>query len=238
MDYDLALVNIMKVREIDPSDMAASRLEEQISAFSTNVISLPRINSEEIRGIFRTGDWLLYSIFKGKKDDEFDIGPVIVQYGKGVEKLLYETILSSIRETIRSNPIFVDPTSEDIRQPFWAGDKDKKIPPIPGTVKTVVGRMKRSIGLGQWKKMIQEIRSKKSNPLAAEFLGLLMETGISDEEFSRIGELCFSLSLERNGASHSTFYEYDVVMGKRKEIVGIVNEIISILSNKTSKISS
>jgi tetratricopeptide (TPR) repeat protein len=237
MEYDLALIEIKKVREMDPSNKAISRMEDQVLVFSTSVISLPRISSEEIRGIFRTGDWLLYSIFKGRKDGDFDIGPVIVQYGKGVEKFLYESILSSIRDKIRSDPIFLDPESKNIRKSLWEGDKSKKIPPIPGTIKTVVGRAKRSIGLGQWKKMIREIRSKKANPLASEFLGLLKETGFSEAEFSRIGELCFALSFERNGAAHSTFYEYDEVMEKRKEIVGIINEIISIISNKNSQIS-
>jgi len=237
MEYDLALIQIKKVKEMDPSDALASRMEKQILIFSTNVISLPRINSEEIRGIFRTGDWLLYSIFKGRDEGEFDIGPVIVQYGKGVEKILYESILLPIRDNIRSDPIFMETDKENIRKSFWVGDKQKKIPSMPGTLKTILGRTKRSIGLGQWKKMISEIRSAKANPLASEFLGLLMETGISKEEFSRIGELCYSLSVERNGAAHSTFYEYNEVMDKRKEIVGIVNEIISIISSKNSLIT-
>ena len=61
------------------------------------------------------------------------------------------------------------------------------------------------------------------------FRDLMEERGYSEEVIGRIGDLCRTLSLERNGAAHISFYSRDEVMEKRGEMVGVINEVIGIV---------
>ncbi|QYZ78062.1 tetratricopeptide repeat protein [Methanofollis formosanus] len=231
MEYDRALASIKKACEIDPENDRLRQMEEEITRMSANVISLSRIDSEEVRSVFRTGDWLLYSVFTGPERASYDLGPVVIQYGKGVEKMLYETILLPIREQIRQDSRFCTTPGIGIRSAFWKGSDEKKIPALPFTLKTVLGTPEKSLALGQWDKLVSDIRKTHKNPLSLKFLNMMEEKGFSEEVINRIGSLCRDLSLERNGAAHLSFYSRDEVMEKRREMVTIINKIIGILSD-------
>ena len=99
MEYDRASADISKACELDPENEAYQELKEEIDKLSAHVIGLPRIDSEEIRSIFRTGDWLLFSVYKGpERGIRYRAGCYPVR--KGVEKLLHESLLLPIRERI------------------------------------------------------------------------------------------------------------------------------------------
>lgn len=229
MEYDRAIGDLKRASELDPGNAVYKRMEKEVTGLSSHVITLSRINSEEVRAVFRTGDWLLYSVFTGPERASYDLGPVMIQYGKGVEKMLYETVLCPVREQIRQDARFCPVPGSGIEGRFWTGSKEEKIPPLPFTLKTVLGNAEKSLSLGQWENLVSDIRRTSGNPLSRTSLDLMEERGFSEEVIRRIGALCRALSLERNGAAHISFYMRDEVMEKRGEMVALINEIIGIV---------
>ena len=230
MEYNRASADINKACELDPENEAYQELKEEIDKLSAHVIGLPRIDSEEICSIFRTGDWLLFSVYKGPEREVYDIGPVVIQYGKGVEKLLHESLLLPIRERIRSDNMFCSDSHDGVRALFWKGSDEKKIPRLPFTLKTVLGNDEKSLALGQWGYLSNDIRKTRANPVTRAFSDMLHERGFSMKTLNELGKLCRDLSFERNGAAHISFYSRDEVMEKRGEMVKIINDIIGIVS--------
>lgn len=234
MEYDRAIADIGRACELDPKNKVYRELKEEIKKLSAHVISLPRIGSEESRSIFRTGDWLLFSVYKGPERGIYDLGPVVIQYGKGVEKLLHESLLLPIRERIRSDNMFYSDPQNGVRAMFWKGSDEKKIPPLPFTLKTVLGNDEKSLALGQWGYLSNDIRKTRANPVTQAFSDMLQERGFAMKTLNELGKLCRDLSFERNGAAHISFYSRDEVMEKRGEMVKIINDIIGIVSRSGS----
>jgi len=230
MEYDRAITDIGRACELDPANEVYQEMKKEIGTLSAHVISLSRISSEEIRSIFRTGDWLLYSVYKGPEREIYDIGPGVIQYGKGVEKLLHETLLLPNRERIRSDNRFCNDSKDGVRPIFWKGSEWEKIPPLPFTLKTVLGNDEKSLALDQWGHLGSDIQRGRANPVTREFSALLQEQGISMKILADLGKLCRDLSLERNGAAHISFYSRDEVMEKRGEMVKVINDIIGRVS--------
>lgn len=230
MEYDRAIADIGRACGLDPANEVYQEMKKEIDTLSAHVISLSRISSEEIRSIFRTGDWLLFSVYKGPEREVYDIGPVVIQYGKGIEKLLHDSLLLPIRERIRSDNMFCSDPHDGVRAMFWKGADEKKIPPLPFTLKTVLGNDEKSLALGQWGYLSNDIRKTWANPVTRAFSGMLQERGFSMKTLNELGKLCRDLSFERNGAAHISFYSRDEVMEKRGEMVKIINGIISIVS--------
>ncbi|NVO66447.1 tetratricopeptide repeat protein [Methanofollis tationis] len=231
MEYERARADLKRASELDPGNADYQRMEEEVAGLAAHVITLPRINSEEVRSVFRTGDWLLYSVFTGPERASYDIGPVVVQYGKGVEKMLYEEVLHPVRERIRQDARFCPAPGSGVEGRFWNGLKEEKIQPLPFTLKAVLGNAEKSLSLGQWANLVSDIKKTDCNPVTRAFRDLMEERGYSEGVIGRIGGLCRTLSLERNGAAHISFYSRDEVMEKRGEMVGVINEVIGILSN-------
>ena len=229
MEYNHAIADIGRACELDPGNKVYRELKEEIEKLSAHVIGLPRIASEEIRSIFRTGDWLLYSVYKGPEREIYDLGPVVIQYGKGVEKLLHESLLLPIRERIRSDNVFCDNPHSGIRAKFWYGLDEEKVPPLRSALRTVLGNDEKSLALGQWGYLSNDIKKTQANPVTRAFSDMLQKRGISMEILKELGKLCRDLSLERNGAAHISFYSRDEVMEKRGEMVKIINDIIGIV---------
>jgi len=230
MEYERALTALKRARDLDPENTNYRKMEEEVAGLAAHVIALPRVASEEVRAVFRTGDWLLYGVFTGSERASYDLGPVVIQYGKGVEKMLYEEVLRPLREQIRQDARFCPASGSGIEGLFWKGSKEEKIPLLPRTLKAVLGNPEKSLSLGQWANLVSDIRKTIRNPLTRAFRDLLGERGFSEEVIGHIGALCRALSLERNGAAHISFYSRDEVMEKRGEMVGMINEIIGILS--------
>jgi len=230
MEYGRAIADIGRACELDPDNEAYRDLKEKIDTLSAHVISLRHISSEEICSIFRTGDWLLFSVYKGPEREIYDLGPVVIQYGKGVEKLLHESLLLPIRDRIRSDNRFCNDSKDGVRAIFWKGSDEKKIPPLPFTLKTVLGNDEKSLALGQWGNLSNDIRRTQANPVIRAFSDILQERGFSMQTLEELGKLCRDLSLERNGAAHIAFYSRNEVMEKRGEMVKIINDIIGIVT--------
>ncbi|WAI00950.1 tetratricopeptide repeat protein [Methanogenium organophilum] len=235
MEYDLAEGAIRQARLIDPNNTDYRKMEEEIKTLASHVISLKRIESVEVKKIFRTGDWLLFSVFNAQERDEYDIGPVVIQYGKGVEKMLYDVILRPIRETMRRNTSYIMPDG-GVKKELWNGSKS--IARLPPSLKSVFGKREKSLALGQWEHLMKDIGKAKTNPVASCFGKMLAENGFDESKLNKIGRLCSDLSYERNGAAHISFYTREEVQEKRGEMVTIINAIIGLVPQRVGNDSS
>ncbi len=228
MEYDHALKAINRACDIKPENVQYKEIERQIRELSGQVISLVRIDSEEIKSMFRTGDWLLFAVFVGGSHSSYDIGPVVVQYGKGVETLLFNHILKPVREKIRANPEYTN--KKGLKPIYWYGSKENKINSLPPALKTILGNEEKTLSLGQWTFLRKDLDNIGNNSIIQSFNDILEEMGVNKETLNEVGIRCGELSSERNGAAHSTFYTRDEVMGKRQEMVNNINSIINSVS--------
>ncbi|MDD3068253.1 MAG: tetratricopeptide repeat protein, partial [Acholeplasmataceae bacterium] len=231
MEYDSALNELVQLQKMSPQNSKYLELAEYIKSLNSGVIGVKRISSIPIKKIFATGDWLLMEVFNGEERGEYDLGPVLVQYGKGTERLLYEYVLKNIREAIRNDSEFTQVKENgetNIIKKYWKGDKNKNIPQLPNALKGILGIKEKTLALGQWGRLEEDLKAY-DNPLVKKISNLLEESGYGPELLNKIGDLCTDLSNDRNGAAHSTFYTREDVMKKRGEIVAIVNNIIDIV---------
>ncbi|MDD3915171.1 MAG: hypothetical protein PHF76_11060 [Bacteroidales bacterium] len=231
MEYDSALNELVQLQKMSPQNSKYLELTEYIKSLNSGVIGVKRISSIPIKKIFATGDWLLMEVFNGEERGEYDLGPVLVQYGKGTERLLYEYVLKNIREAIRNDSEFTQVKENgetNIIKKYWKGDKNKNIPQLPLALKGILGIKEKTLALGQWGRLEEDLKAS-DNPLVKKISNLLEESGYGPELLKKIGILCANLSSDRNGAAHSTFYTREDVMKRRGEIVVIINNIIDIV---------
>ncbi|MDD3068314.1 MAG: tetratricopeptide repeat protein [Acholeplasmataceae bacterium] len=231
MEYDSALNELVQLQKMSPQNSKYIELAENIKALNSGVIGVKRISSIPIKKIFATGDWLLMEVFKGEERGEYDLGPVLVQYGKGTERLLYENVLKNIRQAVRNDSEFIqikENGETTIIKKYWKGDKNGNIPQLPNALKGILGIKEKTLALGQWGRLEEDLKAY-DNPLVKKISNLLEESGYGPELLNKIGGLCADLANDRNGAAHSTFYTREDVMKKREEIVAIVNYIIDIV---------
>lgn len=221
-DYVNALAYIKKAITNDPESEIYKRMEENISSLLSSCISFDLIQSDTVKQILHTGDWLFFSAFNGSNSEKYDLGPIIVQYGKGVERYLYESVLAPIKTKIQTDKKF----SKNGRI------LKKYFDPLPASLKAILGIEDKTLALGQWIYLDNDMSSVKDNELVKQFIIYLENMGVSFDNRQKIGEFCKNLSYERNGAAHITFYTHEEIANKRNPIIKIINEIIGLVSRE------
>jgi hypothetical protein len=197
-------------------------MEENISSLLSSCISFDLIQSDAVKQILHTGDWLFFSAFNGSNSQEYDFGPIIVQYGKGVERYLYESVLAPIKTKIRADERYCN-NREKLMKYFDT---------LPTTLKVILGNEDKTLALGQWIYLDNDMSCVKDNELVKQIIMYLENMGMNSDNRKKIGELCKNLSHERNGAAHITFYTHDGITNKRNPIIKIINEIIGLVSRE------
>ncbi|MDD4468974.1 MAG: hypothetical protein PHR29_03435 [Acholeplasmataceae bacterium] len=221
-DYGNARTYIKKARTYDPESEIYKKIEENISSLLSSSISFDLIQSDAVKQILHTGDWLFFSAFNGANSQEYDFGPIIVQYGKGVERYLYESVLAPIKTKIRDDERYCK-NRWILKQYFDT---------LPTTLKVILGIEDKTLALGQWIYLDNDMGSVKDNELVKQFIMYLENMGMNSGNRKKIGELCKNLSHERNGAAHITFYTHEGITNKRNPIIKIINEIIGLIARE------
>ncbi|WP_167815568.1 hypothetical protein [Methanocorpusculum sp. GPch4] len=221
-DYVNALTYIKKAITNDPESKIYKKMEENISSLLSSSISFDLIQSDAVKQILHTGDWLFFSAFNGSNSQEYDFGPIIVQYGKGVERYLYESVLAPIKTKIRDD--------ERYCKNRWV--LKKYFDTLPTTLKLILGIEDKTLALGQWIYLDNDMSSVKDNEVVKHFIMYIENMGMNSDNRKKIGELCKNLSYERNGAAHITFYTHEEIANKRNPIIKIINEIIGLVSRE------
>lgn len=221
-DYRTALSYIKEARVYDSESENYKEMEMNISSLLSSSISFNLIQSDAVKQILHTGDWLFFSAFNGSNSQEYDFGPIIVQYGKGVERYLYESVLAPIKTKIRDDESFCK-NGRILKKYF---------DPLPASLKVILGIEDKTLALGQWIYLDNDMSSVKDNKLVKQFIMYLENMGMNFDNRQKIGELCKNLSHERNGAAHITFYTHEGITNKRNPIIKIINEIIGLIARE------
>ena len=187
-------------------------IKQNIDSFKGEYISFKKIKSAEAYRIMKTGDHQYFNAYKNQQDDdELDYSPIIIQYGKAVEKLLDDTVTRHLRDCLQPDEI------KGLRK----------------GLQHIFGDAKKSVSLGIWHEFyanLPKIKNKNlSDKLCNEYYSLL-----SKEDRENLGKYCSGLAELRNGAAHITFNSKEDVDEQRKKVVNLINSIIDI----TAKIPS
>ena len=181
-------------------------IKQNIDSFKGEYISFKKIKSAEAYRIMKTGDHQYFNAYKNQQDDdELDYSPIIIQYGKGIERLLDDTVTRHLRDCLQPDEI------KGLRK----GLQD------------IFGDAKKSVSLGIWHEFyanLPKIKNKNlSDKLCDEYYSLL-----SEENRENLGKYCLGLAELRNGAAHITFNSKEDVDEQRKKVVNLINSIIDI----------
>lgn len=187
-------------------------IKQNIDSFKGEYISFKKIKSAEAYRIMKTGDHQYFNAYKNQQDeDELDYSPIIIQYGKGIERLLDDTVTRHLRDCLQPDEI------KGLRK----------------GLQHIFGDAKKSVSLGIWHEFyanLPKIKNKNlSDKLCDEYYSLL-----SEEDRENLGKYCSGLAELRNGAAHITFNSKEDVDEQRKKVVNLINSIIDI----TAKIPS
>ena len=181
-------------------------IKQAIDSFKGEYISFKKINSPVAYRMMQTGDHLYFEAYKNlQDDDELDYSPIIIQYGKAVEKLLDDTVTRHLRDCLQPDEI------KGLRK----------------GLQHIFGDAKKSVSLGIWHEFyanLPKIKNKNlSDKLCDEYYSLL-----SEENRENLGKYCLGLAELRNGAAHITFNSKEDVDEQRKKVVNLINSIIDI----------
>ncbi len=181
-------------------------IKQNIDSFKGEYISFKKIKSAEAYRIMKTGDHQYFNAYKNQQDeDELDYSPIIIQYGKGIERLLDDTVTRHLRDCLQPDEI------KGLRK----------------GLQHIFGDAKKSVSLGIWHEFyanLPKIKNKNlSDKLCDEYYSLL-----SEEDRENLGKYCSELAELRNGAAHITFNSKEDVDEQRKKVVNLINSIIDI----------
>jgi tetratricopeptide (TPR) repeat protein len=141
-----ALESINKALALDPKNGSYLKDRKQFEQFAKISINFRGISDQSIRKTLETAERLMYQFFDmPSSESQLDLSPVIVMYGKGLEKFVNMQIVANLRENIFRK--FPNPRNT----PFWYGRKDE-ISPLPKPIKKLLDQNRKShtMMLGEW----------------------------------------------------------------------------------------
>ena len=235
MDYA-----IKYIKEIKPDKVEAYKsLRDVYYTLSINSINYNKIDDPVVRTIFMTGEmFLIQALEKGSRKD-VDYGIAFVEYGKGIETALYNTIILSLRRHIFSQC----KTRSPIDNKYFKGTDELE---NEGIVDVSPQRLSnalsveegKTISLGNWKIFInEEVFSSKlfKNPYLADSYEFLRQY-MPEDKWNTITENSAVIANNvRNGATHYGIKSFDYILDKRACTIRMINEIINILYEKDAK---
>ncbi len=169
-------------------------------------LNINRITSAMVQGIFNSAECLFYD-YKSKGIS--DASPIIIEYAKGFERMLYEEL----------NPLF-----EPLITKYQS--KYKKRETVTDFGKKFGYLMqKRSVNLGSWAKIFEDVNESQTHQELRDFYQCL-KTNFDDSTLNDLKNACEYIAPERNPISHTETLKMDEIYSRRKRIVDLLNPII------------
>jgi len=211
------------------------KLQKIYSILSEHVILFDKINIKEVVDIFKTADEIIFGGLYQNYNIGFDFELACAEYGKGLETYMHDKISVHLRKYVFS--INKEPVDDE----FWGGykhkDKIDTITKFDYGLQNALSADKKTIGLGQWKGLINHVfnfkTEFKNNPYiedSCEFIKKFMKYG----QWGPIVEACARVSYDRNEAAHYGKGSLDDVLKVRGEIIKNINEVIDVLEKISS----
>lgn len=230
--FEDALRHINKAIEISRNEeerVMAIYIKLNIEQAYRYMIQLEMIDSEKAKRFLEDADRLslfeiiVPSITKGRTilEEIRDATHIAIMYAKGLESLLHEKISLPIREKI------IQKSGSSLAQLLVSGGGGAL--PI---LKRLIDEGK-SISLGQWVRILEDINKRTSNPIYQYFKNEIKSL-LNEREKETVKEACRIVNSFRRGHTESlTIREF---LEARPKIIESINKVINILA-KTSQIN-
>jgi len=184
--------------------------------FAQNVLNLNYVEDEKIKQMLYSAEAILLKTNEEKEPLDFSF--VLIEYSKALETILHGEIASKIKSKIEKE------YGEFIPSKYWNGDGANA--PLPFYLRNLIW-YKKTISLGSWFRILDEINASSNNPIENEFKAYIKKN-FSTEERKIIGEACGKINEFRNSSAHREIKSKSEVMRIRKDIIVCRNKIINI----------
>lgn len=222
-DYPNAIKFIRKAKKFS-NHPDIDELEQEYIWLNERIPFYNAIDDEKIKNLLYTSDIIFNKL--SETSFEIDYSLIILGYCKAIEMLLDKKLTKKIDLSDILEPFYVDRNLKKIRYNLY---KD-----LPVVLKAVLNyRDPKSIGIGQWPYVIQNLSDKKhfksssSNLIYFEFLNRL-EKLIDRNKQIIIKESCENLFEYRNHSAHTKFHSKEEFLAERPKIISNINRILSI----------
>ena len=207
--YQQELINVLKKLK-SPEEIISfnNSVLDYIDSLLNEILNIEKIDIEEVRGFLITAE-SFYLDYKGR-EPPFDASPIVTQLSKSLERILHDKvsiIFNNLKKKYRTKT-----WSKDFRMKFGNLFRGK------------------TIGLGTWVKIIEQLEDKEIEEDVREFFDLLSKKFDKDACLI-IMNASKDLSLERNPRSHYESLTMEQVIDLRKKLIRHLNMVISLLFN-------
>ena len=206
--------------------------KETYDNLSSSTILFTQIKDDsEVERLLKTAESIMFKLSMSKQiKEDFDFSLVLLEYGKAIETMLDEHISKRIRIHIFEE-ISLEKQQKYlynkgmIKNRYFYGTKHMHS--LPKTLKNILGEKPKTISLGQWGYLEEDLRKSKNNGLVK----LISEYLKKDTQYdmNKIYEICDSIVELRNGSAHRGIKEMEEVWDLRKSIIEPINEAIKII---------
>ncbi|GAH88673.1 unnamed protein product [marine sediment metagenome] len=170
------------------------------------ILNIEKIDIEEVRGFLITAE-SFYLDYKGR-EPPFDASPIVTQFSKSLERILHDKV--SINFNNLKKKYSTKTWSNDFRRKFGNLFKGK------------------TIGLGTWAKIIEQLENTEIDEDVREFFDLFRRKFDKDACLI-IKNASNDLSLERNPRSHYESLTMEQVIDLRKKLIRHLNMVINLI---------
>jgi len=232
LNFTAAHLSMERASGLTPDNEKYRALVEEFAQLKTEVVNIDGISSPDVKKILFTAEWMILKLYP-KDNESVDVGPVLVQYGKALERLLHQVITKPICDKIHAR--HGEPIPDALWYEKW-NEKEKKgeIATLPRVIRSPLGLSKRTIPLGEWKGLKGDLRQRlenkkrKKDPISEFYLSELDH--IPDPELEIIGNASSVISELRNGAAHYDIKTREEVLQIRHEVVEKLNLLIPLVA--------
>ncbi|KGK99657.1 hypothetical protein LI82_00060 [Methanococcoides methylutens] len=206
--------------------------KETYDNLSSSTILFTQIkNDPEVDKLLRTAESIMFKLSMNKQIKEsFDFSLVLLEYGKAVETMLDEHISRKIRKYIfeevplekRKKYLYTD---GKVKNRYFYGTKNTHS--LPQTLKNILREEPKTISLGQWGYVEEDLKKAKNNDVVRLVSKYLKEN--TQYDMPKIYEVCDTIVELRNGSAHRGIKGIDEVWDLRKSVIEPINDAIKII---------
>lgn len=202
--------------------------EKLLEYFKENNVKLNLIPDAEdtirMKNILLSAESLTFNIERYLKVKKFDFSLALVEYGKFLESMLHYNISLQVKKIILNK--YGNPQKD-------SKNRNTNYLWIPHPLYDLLMYDNRTITLGQWHRLLQDIEEKEyfENSLLQEFK-IFLEIQFSKSQLEVIKKASEKISDYRNGSAHLDSKTKEEVLEKRKIIIQHLNNVIVAIYKK------
>ncbi|MHA1285126.1 MAG: tetratricopeptide repeat protein [Promethearchaeota archaeon] len=203
------LINLIKKLNFPKEQIEFNeRIFEFINSLTEDILNINKVDIEEIRTFLLTAE-RLYLDYKDK-EESFDASSIVLYLSKALERMLHDKISIHFNKLIKKYKNKYKNCSKDLKSFF--GNLFRG----------------RTISLGTWVKILNNIKNKELEADVKEFMDILCSK-FDKKTFLIIANACNDLSTERNPLSHNKSLTIKEMIDLRKKIIKHLNQVIDLI---------